>query len=105
VEILGLGYRLQTAGARAVIASLWAVNDGGTQALMNAFYSALKKDKITKTEALRQAQIAMIKSDRPANPSQRASIEIIQNGVPPEVGSHLSHPFYWAPFILIGNGL
>ncbi|MEY3828279.1 MAG: hypothetical protein RLZZ148_3107 [Cyanobacteriota bacterium] len=84
VEILGLGYRLQTAGARAVIASLWAVNDGGTQALMNAFYSALKKDKITKTEALRQAQIAMINSDRPANPSQRASIEIIQDGVPPE---------------------
>ena len=105
VEILGLGYRLQTAGARAVIASLWAVNDGGTQALMNAFYSALKKDKITKTEALRQAQIAMINSDRPANPSQRASIEIIQDGVPPEVASRLSHPFYWAPFILIGNGL
>jgi CHAT domain-containing protein len=105
VEILGLGYRLQTAGARAVIASLWAVNDGGTQALMNAFYLALKKDKITKTEALRQAQIAMINSDRPANPSQRASIEIIQDGVPPEVASRLSHPFYWAPFILIGNGL
>ena len=105
VEILGLGYRLQTAGARAVIASLWAVDDGGTQALMNAFYSALKKDKITKAEALRQAQIAMINSDRPANPSQRASIEIIQDGVPPEVASRLSHPFYWAPFILIGNGL
>ena len=105
VEILGLGYRLQTAGARAVIASLWAVNDGGTQALMNAFYLALKKDKITKAEALRQAQIAMINSDRPANPSQRASIEIIQDGVPPEVASRLSHPFYWAPFILIGNGL
>ena len=70
------------------------VNDGGTQALINTFYSALKKDKITKTEALRQAQIAMINSDRPANPSQRASIEIIQDGVPPEVASRLSHPFY-----------
>ncbi|MEY3827692.1 MAG: hypothetical protein RLZZ148_2512, partial [Cyanobacteriota bacterium] len=37
--------------------------------------------------------------------SQRASIEIIRDGVPPEVASRLSHPFYWAPFILIGNGL
>jgi CHAT domain-containing protein len=38
-EILGLGYQMQRAGARAAIASLWSVNDGGTQALMNAFYA------------------------------------------------------------------
>jgi CHAT domain-containing protein/tetratricopeptide (TPR) repeat protein len=37
-EILGLGYQFQRAGARAVIASLWQVDDGGTQVLMNAFY-------------------------------------------------------------------
>ncbi|MCA1993772.1 MAG: tetratricopeptide repeat protein, partial [Coleofasciculus sp. S288] len=36
-EILGFGYQLQQTSARAAIASLWQVDDGGTQALMNAF--------------------------------------------------------------------
>ena len=43
VEILGLGYQMQAAGAREAIASLWKVDDAGTQALMEAFYSKLKK--------------------------------------------------------------
>lgn len=37
-QILGLGYQFQQVGARAVIASLWQVDDGGTQTLMNAFF-------------------------------------------------------------------
>ena len=45
IEILGLGYQLQSAGARAVIASLWSVDDGGTQVLMNDFYANLKIGK------------------------------------------------------------
>jgi CHAT domain-containing protein len=108
IEILGLGYRLQTAGARAVIASLWSVNDGGTQALMNAFYAALKTGKLSKAEALRQAQIALITANNPTQKQQRGSsieIEAITEGVPSGVVNRLSHPHYWAPFILIGNGL
>jgi CHAT domain-containing protein/Tfp pilus assembly protein PilF len=80
-EILGLGYQMQRAGALATIASLWSVNDQGTQLLMNAFYEALQKGNITKAEALRQSQITLI-TDR-----------------------DYIHPYYWAPFILIGNGL
>ena len=108
IEILGLGYRLQRAGARAVIASLWAVNDGGTQALMNAFYDTLKTGELTKAEALRQAQIALITAHQPSNEKERGSsieIEVITEGVPSDVVNKLSHPYYWAPFILIGNGL
>jgi len=60
-EILGLGYQFQRAGARATIASLWQVDDGGTQLLMDAFYTGLKQG-MTKAEALQQAQIALITS-------------------------------------------
>ncbi len=62
-EILGLGYQMQNTKAKAAIASLWQVNDGGTQALMNAFYVALQGNDITKAEALRQAQLALITGD------------------------------------------
>ncbi|NEQ89143.1 MAG: CHAT domain-containing protein, partial [Moorea sp. SIO2I5] len=82
-EILGFGYLMQNAGADAAIASLWIVDDQGTQVLMNKFYQVLKQGNVTKAEALRQAQIALIT----------------------KVEYGLDHPFYWAPFILIGNGL
>ena len=62
-EILGLGYQFQNRGAKATIASLWTVDDGGTQVLMNAFYAQLTQGKISKAEALRQAQIALITGD------------------------------------------
>ncbi|TYQ24099.1 CHAT domain-containing protein [Pseudanabaena sp. UWO311] len=81
VEILGLGYQMQSAGARVAIASLWKVNDAGTQALMTAFYGELQKGDITVTEALRRAQISLIRS------------------------SQYNHPNYWAAFFAIGNGL
>ncbi|HEY9673555.1 MAG TPA: tetratricopeptide repeat protein [Waterburya sp.] len=106
-EVLGFGYQMQQTGARAAIASLWQVNDGGTQALMDAFYAALEKGNITKAEALRQAQIALITGDYKALGQQRglAVQQRISSSLPPTVNSRLSHPYYWAPFILIGNGL
>jgi CHAT domain-containing protein len=108
-EILGLGYQMQRAGARAAIASLWQVSDGGTQVLMNAFYAALNKS-MTKAEALRQAQIALITKDLSGvggSRGEEAWIEVVstRTGLPPQVSNNLSHPYYWAPFILIGNGL
>ena len=105
-EILGLGYQMQRAGAKAAIASLWTVDDGGTQTLMNAFYAAWQGKK-TKAEALRQAQISLITGDYQALGEQRGSliVEFIGNTVPPQVRKNLDHPYYWAPFILIGNGL
>ncbi|MEA5498378.1 CHAT domain-containing protein [Limnoraphis robusta] len=84
-EILGLGYQMQQAGVLATIASLWIVDDQGTQVFMEAFYNALLSGKYTKAEALRQAQV---------NLSQNLTQD-----------NRFSHPYYWAPFILIGNGL
>ena len=60
VEILGLGYQIQAAGARMSIATLWKVSDVGTEKLMDAFYTAVKTSKVSNVEALRQAQVAMI---------------------------------------------
>lgn len=61
---------------------------------MSAFYGILSTDKLTKTEALRQAQISLITGDWKA----------ISHNVPVAAVSDFSHPYYWAPFILIGNG-
>ncbi|MEH2156223.1 CHAT domain-containing protein [Nostoc sp.] len=94
-EILGFGYQMQQTGARAAIASLWSVDDGGTQALMSAFYAIISTDKLTKTEALRQAQVSLITGDW----------KKISHNAPVTAVSDFSHPYYWAPFILIGNGL
>src|SRR5919202_3206709 len=112
-EIFGFGYLMQQAGARAAIASLWTVDDGGTQALMDAFYAALESKQVgqdsqpTKAEALRQAQIALITGDYKALGQQRGLgvQQRIQRSLSPKVATRLSHPYYWAPFILIGNGL
>ncbi|MBN3908915.1 MAG: CHAT domain-containing protein [Nostoc sp. NMS1] len=94
-EILGFGYQMQQTGARAAIASLWSVDDGGTQALMSAFYGILSTNKLTKAETLRQAQVSLINGNWKAK----------SHNVPVAAVSDFSHPYYWASFILIGNGL
>lgn len=106
-EILGFGYLMQQAGARAAIASLWSVNDGGTQVLMDAFYTALDNG-YSKAEALQQAQIALITRNTTILEGQRGAavtITDLRTGRPLSQSHDLAHPYYWAPFILIGNGL
>ncbi|MCL2931771.1 MAG: tetratricopeptide repeat protein [Trichodesmium sp. MAG_R03] len=80
-EIVGLGYQMQNAGIGTIITSLWRVNDDSDQ-LMNTFYTVLQEGK-SQAEALRAAQISMITG----KDQERSS------------------PYYWASFILIGNGL
>ena len=104
VEILGFGYQIQRTGARAAIASLWVVSDGGTQVLMNGFYGAMQLG-LPKAEALREAQMALITGDYTAVGGRRGDIEIRGGQRQNPMGDPLAHPYYWAPFILIGNGL
>ncbi|MBE9078497.1 tetratricopeptide repeat protein [Romeria aff. gracilis LEGE 07310] len=106
-QILGLGYQFQSRGAKAVVSSLWQVDDGGTQALMNAFYIALSNGH-AKSEALRLAQQALIANDLTMVGAPRgAGIQVLdtETGEPRIQAGSLNHPYYWAPFILIGNGL
>jgi CHAT domain-containing protein/Tfp pilus assembly protein PilF len=107
-EILGLGYQFQNRGAKAAIASLWSVDDGGTAALMSAFYTALKSGTLTKAAALQQAQITMInrKLQTGGKTDPRSSVNFpTGSGQTGAIAREPSHPYYWAPFILIGNGL
>lgn len=109
VEILGLGYQIQEAGAMGVLASLWKVSDQGTQVLMTAFYDALGQG-MTKGQALQVAQQALITGDFSAVGGARATGELVEiaTGQPLQAsdsGDSLAHPYFWAPFILIGNGL
>ena len=108
IEILGFGYQLQRAKVRAAIASLWTVSDGGTQQLMSAFYTAIKTSKVSHAEALRQAQVALITGNYEALGEPRGefvSIELRLRAKPSSAPTKLTHPYYWAPFIMIGNGL
>ncbi|NET48443.1 MAG: CHAT domain-containing protein [Merismopedia sp. SIO2A8] len=98
-EILGFGYQVQRTGARAAIASLWSVNDGGTQALMTAFYDRLKNDTPTKAEALQKAQLALLRGELSQSNS---GVEQLPQQLPQPLDAY-THPYYWAPFILIGN--
>jgi len=103
IEILGFGYQMQRAGSRASISSLWTVDDGGTQGFMNTFYTALKQGK-TPAAAIQQTQQDFISGKVTSQDVQqfRASGgRYVEGGIPID----LTHPFYWAPFILIGNGL
>ncbi|MBE9087810.1 tetratricopeptide repeat protein, partial [Tolypothrix sp. LEGE 11397] len=108
-EILGFGYAMQQTGAKAAIASLWKVDDPSTSELMQLFYKNLSR-KMTKSEALRQAQLDLLKGNNATSiNSEQRSIRV---NIPPGTSSRnekyqsgYSHPYYWAPFILIGNGL
>jgi CHAT domain-containing protein len=105
-EILGFGYQMQQTGAAAEIASLWYVSDGGTQGLMTEFYAALQQG-LPKAEALRQAQIALIASRDSGSGDENRGLGavLVETASNPALAEGYSHPYYWAPFILIGNGL
>jgi len=75
-ELLGLARGFLRAGTPSLVVSLWMVNDRSTAQLMSRFYQGLR-DGLTKVDALREAIL--------------------------EVKSAFPHPYYWAPFILLGK--
>jgi CHAT domain-containing protein/Tfp pilus assembly protein PilF len=77
--MVGLARAFMYAGTPSVLASLWSVSDMSTASLMGEFYKNLIKNKLSKADALRKAQLTLMSDKKYA------------------------HPFYWAPFILIGD--
>ena len=73
--LIGLTRAFQYAGARSVLASLWKVEDTSTAELMKRFYQYLKSGK-TKDEALRSAQIDLIRSSTYSHPRDWAAFQL-----------------------------
>ncbi|MEQ8996968.1 MAG: CHAT domain-containing protein [Coleofasciculus sp. B1-GNL1-01] len=78
---LGLAGLAVRSGARSTLATLWSVNDESTAQLMVEFYRQLTQSQVSKAQALRQAQLTLLRQP------------------------NYQHPFYWAPFVLVGNWL
>lgn len=102
--LLGLQRSFQIAGARTVIASLWKVPDAATRNMMQRFYNNLWNKKLGKLEALREAQIWMIRHGGEQVGIRR---EIAARGAKSlekiEVNSQHLPPYYWAAFVLSGD--
>jgi len=75
---LGLAGMAVRSGARSTLATLWAVEDQSTADLMAEFYRQIVKPGVTRAEALRRAQLSLLRGD-------------------------YEHPYFWAPFVLVGN--
>jgi len=102
VEVESFGVLAQRQGAEAVMATLWPVADVSTPLLMREFYRLRETNPgMTKAEALRRAQVALLTGEiKPTNAG--ADNRGLMLGVEAADAS-FAHPFYWAPFILIGN--
>lgn len=76
---LGMSGAALKARAKSVLGSLWPVADEAAVGLMQHFYRGMLQDQVPKAQALQRAQLALLRTPDTA------------------------HPFFWAPFILIGN--
>jgi len=111
-EVDGFGTVAQRQGAKAVVATLWAVADVSTPLLMREFYRRREsRPAAGKSEALRQAQLALLHGDLKTSSAVDRARGVVPTSVPRPLGpafeadpnAPYAHPYYWAPFILIGN--
>lgn len=100
---LGFAGLAVMSGSKAAIATLWPVSDYGTLVLMTEFYRQLRTSN--KTEALRHAQIALLRQQ--IRLSNSIALQNRTTSLPPELKTNqnrdISHPYYWAAFTVIGN--
>jgi CHAT domain-containing protein len=119
-ELIGLVRAFMYAGTPSVLVSLWKVDDVSTAMLMDRFYCELAIEGVTKAVALQQAQrylaactdadirewLAGRGVDRPTAYGEIVRLRQAAGIKTPAHGDRLfSHPFYWAPFCLIGDRL
>lgn len=99
--VLGLQRAFQISGVHSVVASLWTVPDQPTRVLMERFYDNLWHKKLTKLEALREAQLWMLREGR-AHPGVVRGLILDDQPLPPAADGRLP-PYFWAAFVLSGG--
>lgn len=117
-EVEGFAVLAQRQGAKGVIASLWPVADRSTKNLMQEFYRSRETEPgLTKAEALRKAQIKLLSGATSSSDQadQQVTRQLVQEEFKPgedklprfkhDPKKPYAHPYFWAPFILIGNWL
>ena len=124
-EVEGLAAVVLRQRASAVLATLWKVADASTAVLMRDFYARRSSSEqaapgVSRAQALRQAQLAMIEGTATAtatatgtpqpvpstrSASRRDAPQPKPGTTAPHSSSPWAHPYYWAPFVLSGNWL
>ena len=101
---LGIGGVAIRSGAKSVLASLWSVSDVGTAPLMISFYSGFQA-AASKAVALQKAQLSLIHKQVRVEKGKIKGVTGLADIPLPQAGEsvNLSHPYYWSPFILVGN--
>ncbi|MBT9317956.1 CHAT domain-containing protein [Leptothoe spongobia] len=100
---LGFAGLALRAGVKSAVASLWDVSDAGTLALMSEFYHQIP-NSVTKAEALRQAQLNLLRDNTQAvDLSRLQKSDGAINNTDVLSTDSLSHPFYWAGFSMISS--
>lgn len=109
-ELEGFAAIAQRKGVKAVMASLWPIDDAGTRLLMESFYGTHQATKgQTKSESLRQAQLSLLNGTAKGTPGVHRGdpVEAADDNTIPKFtkdpAKPFAHPYFWAPFVLIGN--
>lgn len=116
---LGLAGLAVRSGARSTLATLWSVQDRSTATFMAEFYQQLLGQGRSRSEALRQTQLQFLHATAPptsfpldsppassvspaaTRPTNRSSTRSATQ--PTALAASYRHPYYWAPFVLIGS--
>ena len=116
-HFVGFSQAFLLAGSRSVVVSLWPVRDDATSLLMGRFYENLVRSDANSGSLMTKAE-SLAEAKKWLRELTMADLERLSTTLAPEVRGRLrrrdpdstpvavhpfSHPYYWAPFVLVGD--